>query len=75
MLDFLYAFGIGIAFSLGICVGAFLAQMATKAGRKELDEKFMSHTSIVEKRLASYVEHTSRIADTLDSINSKVGAR
>lgn len=65
MWDMIYAFGIGISFSVGVVFGAALCRMATKEGRKEELEMWNKHRAEVEKRIGlSVIEH-GRIADAL----------
>lgn len=65
MWDMLYAFGIGIAFSVGIVAGAALCRLASKEGRKEELELWRKHRDEVEERLGKTVFQQSRIADAL----------
>lgn len=71
MWDMLYAFGIGISFSVGICVGAFLCRIATKEGRKDEMEAWKKHREEVEERLGKTVFEQGRIADAITLIAEK----
>lgn len=62
MWSVLNAFAAGITFSLGVCVGAYLARLATKQGQAEVQKDLREHAARVEDRLAKYVEHTAVIA-------------
>lgn len=71
MSTLLMAFGIGIAFSVGVVVGGFLCSLATQRGRAELSKSVANHYNRVEDRLAVYVAHTERIAVALEAISKK----
>lgn len=67
MTQLLYAFGIGISFSVGVFTGACLCSVATRKGREECKRDVLAHNKMVEDRLAKYVQHTERIALALES--------
>ena len=71
MWDMLYAFGIGISFSVGVIVGAALCRMATKEGRKDEMAAWQKHRDEVEERLGKTVFEQGRIADAIASIAEK----
>lgn len=66
MLDFLYSFGIGISFAVGVCCGGFLCQMATRAGRKDFEKAVEETNRMTETRMRDFVNHTDRIACVLE---------
>lgn len=71
MSDLLYAFGIGMAFAIGVVVGGFLCSLATRRGRNELSKSVTDHYNRVEDRLAHYVAHNERIAVALETISKR----
>ncbi len=62
MLDMLYAFGIGISFSVGVWFGAYLC----RASNNNSDWK--EHQRIVEDRLSKYVLYIKSISESLEKI-------
>lgn len=62
-LDFLYAFGIGISFFLGILAGSTLTVLVTKKGRQEVSEEWKKHTKVIEDKLSLLVLGIEKIAD------------
>lgn len=68
MIEILHAFAIGIAFSVGVTVGAVLSSIASRQGRKEMVEDWKSHQTRVEDRLAKYVVESGRMAAALELI-------
>lgn len=65
-MEFLYAFGVGIAFAIGIFTGAWMCRLSVRHALLDHDKKLEVHTIAVEDRLAKYVENTGRIADALE---------
>ena len=47
MWDLLYAFGIGLAFAVGVGAGAFLCRIVTKEGRIETHEEWKQHNELI----------------------------
>lgn len=75
MIDFLYAFGIGITFALGMSLGLILCTRGVKRTTQSQTDVMLKHQRIVENRLVDYVHNTDRIADALECINSKIEAK
>jgi len=71
MLDFLYAFGVGISFVIGVGAGTVLCVTVTKRGNLEMKEQINKHNEMVESRLEAYVFNTERIATVLEKIEFK----
>jgi hypothetical protein len=67
----LYAFGVGLAFAVGVSVGAYLCALAVRRGNKVVSDVVNTHNARVEDRLAKYVEHTERIALALEKAVQK----
>ena len=63
MIEYVGAFFSGITFAVSVCVGAWLARMAMKAGLRASQDAFLAHQERVEDRLAKYVEHMGVVAD------------
>lgn len=68
MIDYLNAFGIGIAFSFGVISGATLAQLATNKGREDVRKDIEEHNKNVNDRLMLTAEKTGEIASYLKII-------
>ena len=68
MMQLLYSFGIGLAFTVGIFTGAFLCTAATRKGRESLANDMREHNERVENRLIGYVNNTARIAAALETL-------
>jgi len=68
MWDMLYAFGIGISFSVGVMIGATLCRIATKEGRKDMMASVEAHNKMVEERLSKSIFQHTRIADSLSHL-------
>jgi hypothetical protein len=71
LLDFLYAFGIGIAFVAGGLSVVVVSVNYVAKMRFEVDEKIIDQNKVVEKRLKAYVFNTGRIADSLEKLADK----
>ncbi len=71
MIDILHSFGAGIAFAVGVTVGAVLCRIASAEGRKEITREWKEHQNKVEDRLAKYVIESGRIATALESMANK----
>jgi len=68
MWDMIYAFGIGISFSVGVGMGAFLLRVSTKEGRQQEREDWAVHRREVEERLGKYVDNTALMATALNKL-------
>ena len=66
MWDVVHSFLIGIGFSVGVCSGAILCQLANKAGRQDFFKAVEDTNRMAEERLRGYVENTARIACVLE---------
>ena len=62
MISILNSFASGITFSIGVCVGAWLARLAAKQGQALVQTDLREHAACVEDRLDKYVKHTAVIA-------------
>jgi hypothetical protein len=65
MWDVLYAFGVGIGFSIGVITGATLCAFTTRKGIKDERERWNERQDGIEGRLASTLVQTTRIADAV----------
>ncbi len=68
MWETLYAFGIGLAFSVGVGTGAYLIRMASKDDRTEDLEVWKKHREEVEIRLGKQVACAFAMADSLKKL-------
>lgn len=66
MLDVLYAFGIGIGFSIGVITGAALCAFTSRQGIKAHQEDWEKRQDGIEGRLGETLIQTTRIADAID---------
>ncbi len=66
MIDLLHSFAVGIAFSVGVCTGALLCTIATRAGRKEAQQSFKDSQDKIERRLAGSLKCHTRMADAME---------
>jgi uncharacterized membrane-anchored protein YhcB (DUF1043 family) len=73
MIDILHSFGAGIAFAVGVTVGAILCRIATREGRKEITDDWKQHQAKVEDRLSKYVVESGRMATALEMIAKDKG--
>lgn len=73
MIDILHSFGAGIAFAVGVTVGAILCRIATREGRKEITDDWKQHQTKVEERLSKYVVESGRMAAALEMIAKDKG--
>lgn len=67
MWDILYAFGIGIGFSIGVITGATLCSFTTREGLKQERETWNKRQDGIEGRLTATLIQTTRIADIMDA--------
>ena len=65
MLDILYAFGIGIGFSVGVITGAVLCSFTTRQGIKDREESWNKRQDGIEVRLGETLIQTTRMADAI----------
>ena len=73
MIDLLHAFAIGIAFSVGVCAGAVLCQLATRESRKSMSEDWKKSQATVEKRLTDSLNCHLRMAEVMEAWAAKEG--
>lgn len=62
ILTFLNYFVAGIAFCVGVTVGAWIVKGLATRQNLEANEKFLSHAKRVEDRLEKYIEHSAVLA-------------
>ena len=66
MWDVLYAFGIGIGFSVGVITGAVLCSFTTRQGIKAKEESWNKRQDGIEVRLGETLVQTTRIAEAME---------
>lgn len=66
MEDIIYAFGIGISFSIGIITGATLCVLTTRKGLEKREERWNTRQDGIEGRLAQTLLQTTRLADAAE---------
>jgi len=71
MIDYLHAFGIGIAFSVGVVTGATLCTLATRQGRKEAADEMRKHFAQVEERLTGSLACHQRMAHVMEALAAR----
>ena len=71
LLDFLYAFGIGIAFIIGSACTATLWGYYSRKASADFTKNQHAYNLMAEKRLKGYVANTGRIADSLEKLADK----
>lgn len=71
-IDFLYAFGIGIAFILGATATAIVLGSRVKKQTADFNEMQIAHNDRVEQRLDKYVENTAAMVDGLHRIADEI---
>ena len=69
MIDLLYTFGVGIAFSFGVFSGAVLCQLATREGRKDFIASRDELAEDIQQRVSEQVGHLGDIASSLENIS------
>lgn len=72
MWDLLHSFAVGIAFSLGVCSGAALAQFANRKAREEFVEDVKREHAAVNERLAQQVEALTRMAIAAEMVSDRL---
>ena len=71
MTQLLYAFGIGISFSLGICAGAYLSRLISKIDAERYKQHNIEMLDIMrrnETNLQTRNNITDRMARSLDEL-------
>jgi len=71
MWDMLYAFGIGISFSVGMLTGTTICAYITRKGIKDHNESWNKRQDGIEERLGSTLEQTTRIANYIGILVDK----
>ena len=66
LLNLIYACGLGIAFSVGVGVGAWLCRVALQQGLDASRKLTLETYKRTEDRLEGYVVQATRIADALE---------
>jgi hypothetical protein len=65
MWDVLYAFGLGIGFSIGVITGSILCAFTTRKGIKEQNKSWAERQDGIEVRLGETLIQTTRMADAI----------
>ena len=68
MIDILHAFAAGIAFVVGVTVGAVLCQIASRAQRRQFAEDWKQSQDRIDARLRGSLLCHERIATALETI-------
>lgn len=68
MSGFLYAFGIGVSFAVGIYTGIALCMFSTKKSRDLFAAEMRADRQAIEERLAEQCSHVGQIVVSLNNL-------
>lgn len=66
MIDILHSFSVGIAFAVGVSIGAILCQLASRTQRKQFADDWRETQDRIEARLTGSLLCHERIAAALE---------
>jgi len=72
MWELIHSFGAGIAFAIGVCAGATLAQFANRKAREEFVADVKREHAAVNERLTQQVAAITRMAIAAERVSDRL---